>query len=210
MASGRPLAMPFALCAASLSVVERWRAIGSVATKASPTHDYGVEMTFPIITASVVTFLVLGCGALLTTVGPWYRELPKPTWTPPEWLFGPAWTVILVLAAWAGVLGWTHAPDAYARGIVILLFVLNIVFHLLWSPLFFNLRRPDWALIEVPFLWLSVLALIVYLSPFSPLAGWLLVPYLLWVAFAAFLNLTIVRMNPPFGSKTAGVGRQPS
>jgi benzodiazapine receptor len=73
------------------------------------------------------------------------------------------------------------------------------VLHMLWSPLFFNLRRPDWALIEVPFLWLSILALILDVSRLSALAGWLLAPYLLWVAFAAYLNLTIVRMNPPFG-----------
>jgi tryptophan-rich sensory protein len=170
----------------------------------------GVEMTLTIITATVVTFIVLGAGAFLTSVGPWYRQLPKPTWTPPEWIFGPAWTLILGLAAWAGVLGWTYAPDSHAREIVVLLFALNIVFHMLWSPLFFNLKRPDWALIEVPFLWVSVLALIVYLSPISPLAGWLLLPYLLWVAFAAYLNLAIVRMNPPFGAKAGGVDRQTS
>jgi benzodiazapine receptor len=74
------------------------------------------------------------------------------------------------------------------------------VFHLLWSPLFFNLRRPDWALAEVPFLWFSILALMIGLAPYSTLASWLLLPYLLWVAFAAFLNWTIVRMNPPFGA----------
>lgn len=70
---------------------------------------------------------------------------------------------------------------------------------MLRSPLFFNLRRPDWALIEVPFLWLSILALMIGLAEYSSLASWLLLPYLLWVAFAAFLNLTIVRMNEPFG-----------
>jgi tryptophan-rich sensory protein len=158
-------------------------------------------MTLTIFTAAVITVLVLGAGGVMTSVGPWYRQLPKPTWTPPEWIFGPAWTIILGLAAWAGVLGWTEAPDAAARWTVIGLFAVNIVFHLLWSPLFFNLRRPDWALIEVPFLWLSVLALVVYLSTISALASWLLVPYLLWVAFAAYLTFAIVRMNPPFGSK---------
>jgi translocator protein len=66
--------------------------------------------------------------------------------------------------------------------------------------LFFNLRRPDWALIEIPFLWLSIVALIFGLAPLSPAAGWLLAPYLFWVTFAAFLNLTIVRMNRPFAS----------
>jgi len=159
-------------------------------------------MTLTILTAALVTAFVLGAGAVMTSVGPWYRQLPKPTWTPPDWLFGPAWTVILGLAAWAGVLGWTAAPDANARWVLVGLYAVNIVLHLAWSPLFFNLRRPDWALIEVPFLWLSILALIVDLSRISPLASWLLVPYLIWVGFAAFLTLTIVRMNPPFGSKS--------
>jgi tryptophan-rich sensory protein len=173
-------------------------------------RGYGVEMTLTIIVAVVVTFIVLGLGALLTSVGPWYRNLPKPSWTPPEWIFGPAWTVILALAAWAGVLGYTAAPDSTTRAVIILLYAVNIVFHLLWTPLFFNLRRPDWALIEVPFLWLSVLALIVYLAPISSFAAWLLAPYLVWVAFAAFLNLVIVRMNPPFGSPEGSVNRSAS
>jgi tryptophan-rich sensory protein len=156
-------------------------------------------MTITIIVAATITVLVLGIGATITTVGPWYRSLRKPAWNPPEWVFGPAWAVILGLAAWAGVLAWTHAPDAGAQLRIAVLFGVNIVLHLLWTPLFFNLRRPDWALIEVAFLWLSVVALMVAVAPLAPLATWLLLPYLLWVAFAAFLNLTIVRMNPPFG-----------
>ena len=158
-------------------------------------------MTIPIIVAAVITILVLGVGGAMTTVGPWYRNLPKPSWTPPEWIFGPAWTLILALAAWAGVLAWTRAPDFASQLKVAVLFGINIILHLLWSPLFFNLRRPDWALIEVPFLWLSIAALMVGIAPYSTLAVWLLLPYLLWVAFAAYLNFTIVRMNPPFGSK---------
>jgi hypothetical protein len=71
--------------------------------------------------------------------------------------------------------------------------------HILWSPLFFKLRRPDWALWEVPFLWLSILVPIVLLYPISRNASLLLVPYLAWVSFAAFLNLAIVRLNQPFG-----------
>ena len=157
-------------------------------------------MTLPIVVAVIITILVLGIGAAITKVGPWYRNLRKPAWNPPEWIFGPAWTVILGLAAWSGVLAWIHAPDAGAQLRIAGLFGMNIALHLLWTPLFFNLRRPDWALIEVPFLWLSVVVLMVVLAPPAPLASWLLVPYLLWVAFAAVLNLAIVRMNPPFGS----------
>ncbi|PNG26373.1 TspO/MBR family protein [Methylocella silvestris] len=155
-------------------------------------------MTLPIAVAVIVTALVLAVGGMTTTVDPWYRSLRKPAWTPPDWVFGPAWTIILGLAAAAGVLAWANAPDAAAQLRIALLFGVNIVLHMLWSPLFFNLRRPDWALIEIPFLWLSILALMVGLAPLSSLAAWLLLPYLMWVAFAAFLNLTIVRINEPF------------
>ncbi len=157
-------------------------------------------MTLTIIVASVITMLVLGIGARITTVGAWYRNLRKPAWTPPEFVFGPAWAVILGLAAWAGVLAWTAAPDGAAQLRIAVLFGVNIALHLLWTPLFFNLRRPDWALIEVAFLWLSVVGLMAGLAPLAPMAVWLLLPYLLWVAFAAYLNFIIVRMNPPFGS----------
>ncbi len=122
-------------------------------------------MTLPIIVAGSLTLLLLLVGGLTTNVGPWYRDLRKPSWNPPNWAFGPAWTLILGLAAWAGVLAWTHTTDGGAYVRIAALFATNIVFHALWSPLFFNLRRPDWALIEVPFLWLSILGLIVGLAP---------------------------------------------
>jgi tryptophan-rich sensory protein len=157
------------------------------------------NLNLPIIVAAITRLIVLGVGGWMTTVGPWYENLRKPWWNPPNWIFGPAWTVILGLAAWAGVLAWNQASSGPQQLLIIILFAINIVLHMLWSPLFFNLQRPDWALIEVPFLWLSIVALMVGLAPFSALASWLLLPYLLWVAFAAFLNLTIVRMNRPFG-----------
>ena len=138
-------------------------------------------------------------GGVLTKIGPWYRNLRKPSWQPPDWLFGPAWTVILGLAAWSASLGWEAASGDAARRTVIILFGINAAFHLLWTPLFFNFRRPDWSLIEVGFLWASILAAIVWLAPVSSLAAWLLVPYLAWVTFASYLNLAIVRLNRPFG-----------
>ena len=162
-------------------------------------------MAIPIIVAAVITLLLLAVGGATTKVGQWYRDLRKPVWNPPNWVFGPAWTIILVLAlvlaACAGVLAWGHAPGAREQLRIGLLFGVNIVLYALWSPLFFNLRRPNWALIEVPFLWLSILALVVGLAPLSPAAGLLLMPYLLWVAFAAVLNLTIVRLNGPFAPR---------
>jgi translocator protein len=142
--------------------------------------------------------VLAGIGGLLTDVGPWYRELRKPSWQPPDWAFGPAWTIILGLTAWAGVLGWEAATDDAARLRIVILFLVNGALHLLWSPLFFRWHRPDWALFEVVFLWLSVLALVVGLAPLSAGAAWFALPYLLWVSFASYLNLTIVRLNRPF------------
>lgn len=162
-------------------------------------------MNLTVIVAVSITVAVLGIGAAATTVDQWYAELRKPSWNPPNWLFGPAWTLILGLAAWAGVLSWESTPDPAIHWRIGTLFAVNIVFHMLWSPLFFNLRRPDWALLEVPLLWLSVLALIVGLWPLSAQAACLLLPYLFWVAFAAYLNLVIVRMNPPFGASPRNV-----
>lgn len=157
-------------------------------------------MTLPIITAAIVTFLVLGAGGMLTTVGPWYRALPKPSWNPPDWIFGPAWTLILTAAATAGVLAWTTEGASHGR--ILALYAINIVFHMSWTPLFFNLRRPDWALIESVGLWASIVALMVGLAPYSTLAACLFLPYLLWVSFATFLTYSIVRMNPPFRTAT--------
>lgn len=144
--------------------------------------------------------LFLGvAGGLSTPLGPWYAHLRKPRWQPPNWLFGPAWTVILALAAWSAVTAWRAAPDATARADVLILFGVNAVFFLAWSPLFFVAKRPDWALVEVVFLWASLVALVVGLWPISLFASLLVLPYLLWVSFAAFLNRTIVRQNAPFG-----------
>ncbi len=144
--------------------------------------------------------VVAVAGALLTNLSPWYYALKKPSWQPPDWLFGPAWTLILGLGSWAFYLSWTQAGSGAERAWVATLFIINGLLNIFWSPMFFTWRRPDWALIEVPFLWLSILALIVFLAPISSLASLLVVPYLLWVSFAAFLNVTIVRLNRPFGA----------
>jgi benzodiazapine receptor len=156
----------------------------------------------PIVIAIVTVILVLVVGGWTTTVDSWYRNLRKPSWNPPDGIFGPAWTVILGLAAWSGVSAWANAvDDGSGRALILSLFAVNIVLHMLWSPLFFALKRPDWALAEIPFLWLSIAALMLAVGRYSSLAVWLLLPYLLWVTFAAFLNLRIVRLNQPFGER---------
>ena len=152
----------------------------------------------PVILAVAVALFLGAFGGLMTPIGPWYRNLRKPRLQPPDWLFGPAWTIILGLAAWSAVIAWNAADTPAEQARVVLLFGANAIAHALWSPLFFRLRRPDWALIEVAFLWASLVALVVGLWPISSFASLLIWPYLLWVSFAAWLNWAIVRLNGPF------------
>jgi translocator protein len=156
----------------------------------------GLSAMMPVLISFGVAVFLGVAGGLLTEIGPWYRNLRKPKLNPPDWLFGPAWTVILGLAAWSAVLAWNAASTPDERRLVVLLFGANALFHLLWSPLFFKLKRPDWALAEVFLLWASLVALVIGLAPISLKASLLIIPYLLWVSFATWLNWQIVRLNP--------------
>ena len=153
----------------------------------------------PIAVAAGAAILVAVLGASATDISAWYRGLAKSPLTPPDWMFGPAWTVIYALTALAGVLAWRAARDRTARQRILVLFAANALLNVLWSELFFMARRPDWSLIEVLPFWLSILVLILLIWPQSRRASWLLMPYLAWVAFAGWLNLEIVRLNGPFG-----------
>ena len=137
-------------------------------------------------------------GGLATDIGPWYRQLVKPSWQPPDWLFGPVWTTIYALVVIAGVRSWRRTPTTAAREWLVVLFAANAFVNVLWSLLFFRLRHPDWALLDVGVLWASVLALTVVLWRRDRLGGALMLPYLAWVSFASFLNLVIVSLNAPF------------
>lgn len=152
---------------------------------------------FPVAFAIAWSLAVLGAGGAVTNIGTWYRALRKPPWQPPDWLFGPAWTLIFIAASVAFVLAW-RAPEGEGRGTLVAAYLVNGVFNFAWSLLFFGRRRPDHALVEVGGLWISIAAMMAAVAAVRPGALWLLVPYLAWVSFAAVLNRTIVRLNAPF------------
>ena len=154
-----------------------------------------MQWTPAIVAISVAVFLGIA-GGFLTEIGPWYRSLRKPRLKPPDWLFGPAWTIILGLAAWSAIVSWAAASSPEEQFRVVALFGVNAVLHFLWSPIFFRLKRPDLALFEVALLWASLVALVIGLSSISRLGSVLVSPYLLWVTFAMWLNWQIVRLNP--------------
>jgi|SRR6056297_2552697 len=148
------------------------------------------------IVAGAIALVAAAMGGLATDVGAWYRNLEKPSWQPPDWLFAPAWTLIFALIAWSGADAWLSATPEQRLWLVILPFTVNLLLNVAWSFLFFRLRRPRVAMWEVAALWASIVWLMVSLWPVSNLAALLLLPYLSWVTFAAYLNRTIVRLNP--------------
>lgn len=159
------------------------------------------ERSRAIMLAALAAMLVAAAGALITDLGPWYYGLEEPSWKPPDWLFGPAWTVIFALAALSGYLSWSRSPrysPNHAR--VLALFAFNGLLNMAWSVLFFRLHRLDWAFLEVVLLWLSVAGLMYFTARNSRLASLLLSPYLLWVSFAGCLNFVLLRLNGPTGT----------
>jgi tryptophan-rich sensory protein len=143
-----------------------------------------------------VCFGAAAIGSLFTgaSVGSWYQSLKRPAWTPPNWLFGPVWTLLYAMMAVAAWLVWRRAGLA-AAALPIALFALQLAFNVGWSALFFGLHRPGPAFAEIVALWALILATLLTFWRVSAPAGALLVPYLLWVTFAACLNFAIWRMN---------------
>lgn len=153
---------------------------------------------FPVLIAAMVSLAVAVMGATITDIGPWYHSLAQPSWAPPDFVYAIGWTIIFALIAIAGVYAWLATPDWREREWLIGWFALNGFLNLLWSFLFFRFHRPDWAVVEVVGLWLSIAALIIVTARRSRAAALLLLPYLLWVSFAGYLNFAVVGLNGPF------------
>ena len=137
-----------------------------------------------------------GIGSMLTipSLGSWYAALRKPRWTPPNWLFGPVWTALYLCMAVAAWLIWR--PGGFsAAALPLALFVLQLALNVFWSGIFFRLRRPGVAFLEVVILWISILATTIAFRSVSATASWLMVPYLAWVTYASALNAAVWQMN---------------
>lgn len=127
--------------------------------------------------------------------GDWYLALNKPSWHPPTWVFGPVWSTLYVMMAVSAWLVWQQGGFAHQRR-ALTLFLVQLVLNAAWSPLFFGLKQPGIAFAEILLLWLAILATIISFHRIHRIAAWLLVPYIAWVSFAAFLNGTLWQLNP--------------
>ena len=144
----------------------------------------------------VVCFACAGIGSAATVsqLEGWYASLSKPSWNPPNWIFGPVWTTLFAMMAIAAWLVWRSA--GFSRGRLSLSwFGIQLMLNVGWSVLFFGLQRPGFAVIEIVLLWLAIAITISLFRRHSKLAAALMVPYLGWVSFASVLNLVIWWLN---------------
>lgn len=147
--------------------------------------------------SSIALCVLLGSVGGLVTVNEiptWYATLNKPSFNPPNWLFGPVWTTLYVLMGIGVYLIWKQ-PVSKERNKALQVFILQFILNFCWSFIFFGLHATGWALIEMIALLVLILLTILHFAKHSKLAAWLLVPYLAWVSFALLLNAAIWKLN---------------
>jgi len=150
-----------------------------------------------LILCLVITLGVGFAGSLYTApaIRTWYATLHKPSFNPPNWVFMPVWTVLYIMMAVAAFLVWRAPATGRWKVVALAAFLVQLLLNLLWSLLFFGLRQPAYALVDIVLLWLMIVVTAFLFVKLSRPAALLLVPYLAWVTFAAVLNSEILRLN---------------
>lgn len=124
----------------------------------------------------------------------WYHTLNKPFLTPPDWIFAPVWSVLYLMIFISFIL-FLKSKNTHSKIIPTVIFLIQLFLNLIWSPIFFGLEKPKAALLIIVFLWISILVTILSFYKHSKIASFLLIPYLLWVTFAVYLNFEFCRLN---------------
>lgn len=156
-----------------------------------------IHNTLKLIIAIVLSELAGIIGSFFTapSIPTWYAGIIKPDINPPAWVFAPVWTTLFAMMGIAAFLVWQKGLDRKDVKIALGIFIVQLILNTLWSIIFFGLRNPGGALIEIVFLWFAIFATIAAFAKISKPAAWLLVPYILWVSFAGFLNYSLWRLN---------------
>lgn len=160
------------------------------------TQAYGLSTWLALGASIAICFAAAGIGSLFTNpeIGGWYARIAKPSWTPPNRVFGPVWSVLYLMMAVAAWLVWKERGfDGAATPLA--LFGVQLLFNTLWSILFFGMHRIGFALADIILLWCAILATLLAFWRVSTVAGALMIPYLMWVTYAALLNYSIWRLN---------------
>jgi translocator protein len=155
-----------------------------------------METNWILLIVFIVACNLIGLlGAIWTSSdGVWYKEINKPSFNPPSWIFGPVWTLLFTLMGIALYFVWV-APSSDIRTVALVLFGIQFVLNILWSYFFFGAHNPLWSLIEIFVLLVFILVTGIYFYKINRFAGYFMVPYFLWVSFASFLNYAIWSLN---------------
>ena len=150
-----------------------------------------------LVIAIIVSELAGVVGSVFTTpsIEGWYASLTFPSIAPPNWVFGPVWTTLFALMGIAAFLVWKRGLERKDVKVALGIFIVQLVLNTLWSIIFFGYHSPGGALIEIIILWLAILATIISFYRISKPSAYLLLPYILWVSFAAYLNYLIWMLN---------------
>lgn len=153
--------------------------------------------TLKLILAIIICELAGIIGSIFTTsaIPTWYTTLAKPVLNPPSWVFGPVWTTLYLLMGIAVFLIWKKGLDRKDVQKAIYIFGTQLVLNTIWSIIFFGLQSPLWAFVDIILLWLTILWTMITFYKISKPAMWLLLPYILWVSFASYLNFMIWILN---------------
>ncbi len=154
-------------------------------------------MWIKFIVSLLVPLAVGGIAGWLTVpeIAGWYAGLNKPSFNPPNYLFGPVWTTLYAMMGIAFFLIWKADANAGLKKTAMILFAVQLVLNFFWSLIFFNAHQVGWALVEIIVMWLFILLTIFSFGKISSLAAWLLVPYICWVSFATLLNAALWKLN---------------
>jgi benzodiazapine receptor len=139
---------------------------------------------------------VVGSVFTMRAIPTWYAALQKPPFTPPNWLFAPAWITLYLLMAIAAFLVWRTGLEKRQTRTALIVFLVQLILNVLWSIVFFGVESPLYGLIVIIALWVAILVTIIMFFRISRIAGGLMLPYILWVSFAMVLNGSILALNP--------------
>ena len=155
-----------------------------------------MKNTVPLVFFLTVCLGVSAVGGWITqtSVNDWYQTLAKPPMNPPDWVFAPTWITLYVMMAVAGWRVWLR-PENSLRRMAMVAFAIQLMLNLIWSFIFFGAKSPGFAAIEIVLLWISILITLLLFWRIDRFAGWMMCPYVLWVSFAIYLNISIVLLN---------------
>lgn len=150
-----------------------------------------------LIAAILICQAAGGIGAIATTssIGTWYATLNKPSFNPPNWVFGPVWTTLYALMGIAVWMVWSKGISNPTVRVAVILFAIQLLLNSLWTFIFFYFHQPGWAFVEIVLLWVAILLTIIWFFRISTAAGILMLPSIVWVSFASVLNFSLWWLN---------------